>query len=166
MVYFQCEYCIQTLKKKQVERHYMFECRSAQIFSCLTCFKNFDRDTIKAHISCVTEQEKYQKGDNMVKNKNGVKVNHHVKEVHSYDINELKWKGIRKTSKTILLGSEHHRLTMVELCKRLAKVYSNHKNTEESDVDIDLLKKQLMKKVEDDNKFVIDLSKNTIRFKS
>ena len=61
MVYFQCETCIETLKKKQVENHYTHQCKNAQYFRCITCHKLFDRETIKAHTSCMSEDEKHKK---------------------------------------------------------------------------------------------------------
>ena len=66
MVYFQCETCCETLKKKQVENHYLHQCRNATHFMCLSCQGLFDRNTIKAHTSCISEDEKYKKGDNLV----------------------------------------------------------------------------------------------------
>ena len=70
MVYFQCEKCISTLKKKQVEHHYTHECRDATSFICISCHQKFNRETIKAHTSCISEDEKYKKGDKMVKKQN------------------------------------------------------------------------------------------------
>ena len=61
MVYFQCETCVETLKKKQVENHYKHQCKNAHHFRCITCQKVFDRETIKAHTSCISEDEKYKK---------------------------------------------------------------------------------------------------------
>ena len=63
MVYFQCETCIESLKKNQIEKHFLHQCRQAHTFSCLTCFQLFDRQSFKSHISCITEDEKYRKGD-------------------------------------------------------------------------------------------------------
>ena len=60
MVYFQCETCCETLKKKQVENHYLHQCRNSTHFMCLSCQGLFDRTTIKAHTSCITEDEKYK----------------------------------------------------------------------------------------------------------
>jgi cell growth-regulating nucleolar protein len=83
MVYFQCEICSETLKKKQTETHH-FRCRNAH-YSCLTCFANFDRDTIKQHTACISEDEKYKKADafkqfkNGNNNSNGIKQNTNFK---------------------------------------------------------------------------------------
>jgi hypothetical protein len=165
MVYFQCELCVGTLKKKQLERHYLFECRSATTFSCLTCFKIFDRATVKDHISCISEQEKYQKGDNLVKKRNGINGNT-PKVIQKVNLNELKWSGIRKTSRKILNGEEHHKMPIANFLKGLAQVYANSRNANVEEVDNDLLKNHTMKKLENDDRFVIDLSRNTIRFKS
>jgi hypothetical protein len=164
MVYFECIICIKTLKKKQAERH-NFECRSSCSFTCLTCWKVFDLETIKAHTSCVSEEEKYQKGDNM--KKPGMKLQNGNKlEIKAVDINQLKWSGFRKTSKKILMGFENYKLSMNDLIQKLCLVYSKNKNVEVEAVDQGLAKKHLLEKLEKDSKFVIDLSKNTIRYKS
>ena len=101
MVYFQCETCIETLKKKQVENHYLHQCKNAQYFRCITCHKLFDRETIKAHTSCISEDEKYKTGDKMVKKSNFV---NKEKKVVPCDVETLKWSGFKKTSKIILMS--------------------------------------------------------------
>lgn len=167
MVTFQCEVCVNALKKKQIERHYQVECRNAYHFTCLTCWKVFDRDSIKAHTSCVTEQEKYQKGDMTNKKANGTNgvFNSNKLEIKPVDINKLKWNGFRKTSKKILQANENYRLSMNDLFDKLAQVYANTKGVDKEMVCMDLLKKHALSKLEDDSKFVIDLSKNTVRHK-
>jgi hypothetical protein len=164
MVTFQCEQCITTLKKKQIEKHYSFECRGAHIFSCLTCWKNFDRSTIKDHISCVTEQEKYQKGD-QVNTKNKINGNA-IKNIEvKTDFSDLNWNGLRKTSKNILKHSQNHKLPIGDLLSHMIKIYAKHKNVSGEEVDTDLMRKQLLKKLQSDDKFVLDLSKHTLRYK-
>ena len=96
MVYFQCEICCSSLKKKQVENHYLYECKKSNIFTCLSCGKQFDRETIKSHTQCISEEEKYQKGDKMVKK---VKIINKPKEIVKCDINTLKWSGFKKLLK-------------------------------------------------------------------
>ena len=98
MVYFQCETCIETLKKKQVENHYLHQCKNAQYFRCITCQKIFDRETIKAHTSCISEDEKYKKGDNMVKK---TKFINKDKPIVPCEVQTMKWSGFKKTSKLI-----------------------------------------------------------------
>ena len=165
MVYFQCENCVETLKKKQLERHYTVECRSANSFSCLTCFKVFDRIKVKNHNSCVTEEEKYQKGDSNYSQK---KKNTSQKIVGKKDIKpeDYSWKGIRKTCKSVLLDCENHKMEIKLLTEFLAKIYAISKEADLDDVKQDMLRKNLLDKLEDNNKFVIDLSKNTIRYKN
>ena len=164
MVYFECTICIRTLKKKQAERH-NFECRSSCSFSCLTCYKVFDLETIKSHTSCVTEEEKYQKGDNM--KKPGMKaLNVGKLEIKLVDLNSLKWIGFRKTAKKILMGFENYKLSMQDLIQKISHVYSKNKEVDVDSVDLGLVKKHLLDKLDKDNRYVIDLSKNTIRFKS
>ena len=164
MVYFECTICIRTLKKKQAERH-NFECRSSCTFSCLTCYAVFDLQTIKAHTSCVTEEEKYQKGDNM--NKPGMKfMNGGKLEIKPVDLNSLKWNGFRKTSKKILMGFENYKLSMKDLIDKISHVYSKNQEVDFESVDQVLVKKHLLDKLDKDDRYVIDLSKNTIRYKN
>jgi hypothetical protein len=163
MVNFECNLCIRTLKKKQVERHFQFECRNSHNFTCLTCWSIFDRDSVKGHISCITEQEKYQKGDNTANAKlKNIQAKAVVKKV---DLNELRWCGFKKTSKKILIGNDNYKLPIKELLEKLAFVYAKNNDADNETVDMDLLKKHTMNKLAKDNRFVIDLSKNTIRFK-
>ena len=56
MVTFVCYHCDRTLKKSQVEKH--TQCRPFA-FICIDCSTTFHGQDYKAHISCVTEQEKY-----------------------------------------------------------------------------------------------------------
>jgi cell growth-regulating nucleolar protein len=165
MVYFQCELCIETLKKKQVERHH-FSCRGAKMYSCLTCHNLFDLESIKPHTSCVTEEEKYQKGDmnygkdkNFKINNNNHKVNPNVKP------EEFQWKGFRKTGKEVLSNFEFKKIEIGKLNEFLMKIYARANDVDFEDVDVKVFKNMMMDKYEDSNKFVIDLSKNTIRYK-
>uniref|UniRef100_A0A5K3ET70 Zf-LYAR domain-containing protein n=1 Tax=Mesocestoides corti TaxID=53468 RepID=A0A5K3ET70_MESCO len=59
MVVFICNKCNESLKKKNVENHF-HTCRCATV-SCVDCSKDFTKQTYVAHISCITEQEKYGK---------------------------------------------------------------------------------------------------------
>jgi len=167
MVTFQCQICIQTLKKKQIERHFQFECRNTNGFECLTCWKTFDRKSVKGHISCTSEEEMYQKGD---QNKKPVIVHRQISDnkdnpkLNKFD--DLTWSGIRKTVKKVLLRSEYFKCDIEKLIQTLTEIYSRFKKVNMDNVDSDLLKKSLLNKLESENKFVIDLSKNTIRFKN
>jgi hypothetical protein len=165
MVYFQCELCIETLKKKQVEKHH-FVCRGAHYYSCLTCHKNFDLETIKPHTACVTEEEKYQKGDmnygkdkNFKHNQNNHKVNPNVKP------EEFEWKGFRKTGREVLSNFEFKKMDIAKFKEFLIKVYANSQKVGVDAIDAEIFEKRMMDKYEDSNKFVMDLSKNTIRYK-
>ena len=100
MVTFQCQTCIKTLKKKQLERHYQFECRNTNGFECLSCWGTFDRESVKAHISCTSEAEMYQKGDQTKKPTIVHKVLSDNKTNPKLNIfDDLTWSGIRKTVK-------------------------------------------------------------------
>uniref|UniRef100_A0A131Y9A4 Putative cell growth-regulating nucleolar protein n=1 Tax=Ixodes ricinus TaxID=34613 RepID=A0A131Y9A4_IXORI len=59
MVVFACNACGDALKKNQVEKHYLTKCRSCEVLTCLDCNKEFWGDDYKAHIKCITEQERY-----------------------------------------------------------------------------------------------------------
>ncbi|KAH9963899.1 hypothetical protein BC827DRAFT_99706 [Russula dissimulans] len=59
MVSFQCDTCTDVVKKPKLDRHYG-QCRSS--FTCIDCSKTFRGPAEwKAHTSCITEAEKYQK---------------------------------------------------------------------------------------------------------
>ncbi|KAJ3042925.1 hypothetical protein HDV00_006232 [Rhizophlyctis rosea] len=59
MVSFVCDYCQETLKKPKLEQH-TWKCYNAQ-FTCIDCNTTFNGDAYKAHTSCISEAEKYQK---------------------------------------------------------------------------------------------------------
>jgi hypothetical protein len=165
MVYFQCEQCVQTFKKKQLEAHYTYQCRGASTFSCLTCFNVFDRTNVKSHISCVSEEEKYQKGDSNYQKK---PVNFPTpKHIGKKDIKpeDYTWKGIRKTTRVVLTDCEHHKQDMKKLVEFLAAIYANKMDVGVDEVNTDMLKKHILDRLVENNKFVVDLSKNTIRYK-
>ena len=68
MVSFVCDVCQETLKKPKLDQHFR-RCPNAQ-FSCIDCSKTF-YDDYHLHTSCVTEQQKYEKGcTKTVKKKN------------------------------------------------------------------------------------------------
>ena len=162
MVYFQCETCIETLKKKQVENHYMHQCKNAQYFRCITCHKLFDRETIKAHTSCISEDEKYKNGDKMVKKSNFV---NKEKKIIPCDIQEMKWRGFKKTSKIILMSYENYKCNIDELIEKLAVVFANNHDDIADNCDKKKMKKVLLDKCEDCKFLVIDIPKNTLRYK-
>lgn len=59
MVVFTCNACGESLKKKDVEKHYYTKCRSCNMVTCIDCNKDFWGDTYKEHIKCLTEAERY-----------------------------------------------------------------------------------------------------------
>jgi hypothetical protein len=161
---------LRTSIQKETTREAFFsvECRSAYKFSCLTCYKVFDRESVKAHISCVTEEEKYQKGDANYKTKktntqnNGVNANKAKKDMKPED---YEWKGIRKTCRLVLADCENMKMEIKKFAEFLANIYANKNETSVEDVNADMLKRSILDKLEDNSKFVIDLSKGTIRYK-
>ena len=162
MVYFQCETCIETLKKKQVENHYTHQCKNAQYFRCITCHKLFDRETIKAHTSCISEDEKYKNGDKMVKKSNFV---NKEKKIIPCDIQTMKWSGFKKTSKIILMSYENYKCNIDELIEKLAVVFAKNHDDIAENCDKKKMKKVLLDKCEECKFLVIDIKKNTLRYK-
>ena len=168
MVYFQCETCGETIKKKQIKPHYSFQCKSAHSFSCLTCYKHFDRESIVEHTSCITEEEKYNKGDEKFQQNKQAMKNKQMKVVDNtdeIDFSQFKWEGVKKTVVKILGKLNTKKITIERLVKELALIYSKHKEVEISEVDNEQVRKNLMEKIEDYDKLIIDLGKNTIRLK-
>ncbi len=51
--------CQETLKKAKLDAHKM-RCKQAQ-FSCIDCSKTFSGADYRAHTTCISEEEKYQK---------------------------------------------------------------------------------------------------------
>ena len=162
MVYFQCETCIATLKKKQVENHYLHECKNAKYFRCITCHQVFDRESIKGHTSCISEEEKYQKGDNMVKKSNPF---NKPKEIVECDVKTLKWSGFKKTSKIILMSYENYKCDINKLVDQLAIVYAKNNDDIPENCDKKKMRTILLDKVENCKYFSIDIPKNTLRYK-
>lgn len=60
MVTFMCDACGISVRKNQVEKHYMNQCRNCTVLSCIDCGKDFPGDAYKVHTSCISEAEKYQ----------------------------------------------------------------------------------------------------------
>jgi cell growth-regulating nucleolar protein len=58
MVSFTCNHCQDVVKKPKVQGH-ANTCGSYS-FTCVDCMHVFDLNTIKAHTSCVSEEDKYQ----------------------------------------------------------------------------------------------------------
>ncbi|KPI90708.1 putative Zinc-finger containing protein [Leptomonas seymouri] len=58
MVSFTCNNCQDVVKKPKVQSH-ASSC-GTHSFACVDCMRVFDLETIKAHTSCVTEEDKYQ----------------------------------------------------------------------------------------------------------
>lgn len=170
MVYFECDTCNQTLKKKQVLPHYTTVCRRSNLFSCLTCFNRFDRETIVPHTSCVTEEEKYTKGcmkaQELTKKKENMVHLHHLKDnIDELDFGKVSWKGFRKTTKEILTMINVKKILISRLINELLKIYSVHKKVEVNEIDEDKLKHELMERLEDYQEVTVDLSKKIIRLK-
>lgn len=166
MVYFECDQCHETLKKKQILVHYQFKCKGAHSFSCLTCFKHFDRESIVAHTSCVTEDEKYMKGDVEAQMKKKMQNTNNLKDnIDSLDFSSIEWNGFTKTSKSIISMINIKKIKIERLVKEIVSIYAKYKKVDPEDVDEDLVRKGIEDKVYENTQFAIDLSKNTIRLK-
>ncbi|OWF49528.1 cell growth-regulating nucleolar protein-like [Mizuhopecten yessoensis] len=59
MVVFTCNACGDSLKKNQVESHYLGKCRRCEVVSCVDCGKDFWGNDYQSHIKCISEEEKY-----------------------------------------------------------------------------------------------------------
>jgi len=59
MVFFVCEGCNESLKKNQVDKHAM-RCRSCAAVTCVDCQVTFWGNDYAAHVTCVSEAEKYE----------------------------------------------------------------------------------------------------------
>jgi len=109
----------------------------------------------------------YQKGD---QNKKNVIVHKMISDnkdnpkLNKFD--DLKWSGVRKTAKKILSRCEFFRCDISNLTKSMTVIYAHSKKVDVDNVDDYMLKKSLMDKLESEDKFVIDLNKNTIRYKN
>jgi len=166
MVTFQCQLCIRTLKKKQIEKHYQFECRNTQGFECLSCWGVFDRESVKGHIACTSEKEMYQKGDQLKQEKVVHKQISNNKDNPNFNkFDDIKWGGVRKTAKKILMRSEFFKKEINQLVDLMADTYCRLKKTDKDDIDLDAMRKSMLNKLEEEDKFVIDLGKNTLRYK-
>ncbi|XP_033757472.1 cell growth-regulating nucleolar protein-like [Pecten maximus] len=59
MVVFTCNACGDSLKKNQVESHYLGKCRRCEVVSCVDCGKDFWGNDYQNHTKCISEEEKY-----------------------------------------------------------------------------------------------------------
>ena len=59
MVSFICDVCGDTLRKKQVDKHCSYVCRTAWELRCIECGMKFEGDEYKKHNECMTEVEKF-----------------------------------------------------------------------------------------------------------
>ncbi|XP_071948664.1 uncharacterized protein C16C10.8-like [Antedon mediterranea] len=76
MVFFICNACGQSVKKAQVEKHYLQQCRQCEVLSCMDCGQDFVGDGYKEHTKCISENEKYgskKEVSNIKPNKGDVK---------------------------------------------------------------------------------------------
>lgn len=60
MVSFTCSRCHDVVKKPKVLSHAQSCGGSATSYSCVDCMQVFDLEAVKAHNSCISEEEKYQ----------------------------------------------------------------------------------------------------------
>ena len=64
------------------------------------------------------------------------------------------------------MSHENFKLGMKELFDKLAHVYAKNNQADKEHVCLDLVKKHTLGKLEDDDRFVLDLCKNIIRYKA
>ena len=70
MVFFTCNFCGESLKKSQVDKHYRLKCRQCEVLTCVDCHQDFPGDSYLQHVKCITEDQKYSaKGAKIKENK-------------------------------------------------------------------------------------------------
>jgi len=57
MVVFSCDACGESLRKKDVQKHYQFSCRRCESLTCVDCRKQFWGDEFVAHTQCITDED-------------------------------------------------------------------------------------------------------------
>lgn len=57
MVVFSCDACGESLRKKDVLKHYQFNCRRCESLTCVDCKKQFWGDEYAAHTQCITDED-------------------------------------------------------------------------------------------------------------
>jgi len=83
MVVFTCDGCGESVKKNQVDKH-RGSCRRVHTFTCMDCLKTFAGDSFRAHIKCVSEEQKYAaKGYVKKENKGEVKQDKWTEQVQN-----------------------------------------------------------------------------------
>eukprot|EP00331_Platyophrya_macrostoma_P024034 CAMPEP_0176448000 /NCGR_PEP_ID=MMETSP0127-20121128/25461_1 /TAXON_ID=938130 /ORGANISM="Platyophrya macrostoma, Strain WH" /LENGTH=192 /DNA_ID=CAMNT_0017834743 /DNA_START=14 /DNA_END=592 /DNA_ORIENTATION=- len=141
MVSFLCEVCDRTLKKKQVEKHFRFECRGAYGFICIDCKKCFSREEQASHNQCISEQEQtygqyYKPKDKKVKGENGEaktvetkpqpaakeETKQNGKTHQAEETEEQEWKGWKRTLQSILMKQTDRTMKVKNLRKKMMSV--------------------------------------------
>ena len=61
MVVFVCEGCQESVRNPSVEKH-ASSCRSCFVLTCVDCSVSFEGDAYRAHVTCVSEAQKYEGG--------------------------------------------------------------------------------------------------------
>ncbi|XP_022669011.1 uncharacterized protein C16C10.8-like [Varroa destructor] len=76
MVVFSCDACGDSLRKKDVQKHYQFNCRRCESLTCVDCKKQFWGDDYVAHTQCITDEDfKYGKVNQHKDDKGQIKQN-------------------------------------------------------------------------------------------
>ncbi|OQR73273.1 hypothetical protein BIW11_09832 [Tropilaelaps mercedesae] len=57
MVVFSCDACGDSLRKKDVKKHYQFKCRTCESLTCVDCKKQFWGDHYASHTQCITDED-------------------------------------------------------------------------------------------------------------
>ncbi len=87
------------------------------------------------------------------------------KKVVPCDVETLKWSGFKKTSKIILMSYENYKCDIDELIEKLSIVFAKNNDDIPDNCDKKKMKKVLLDKCEDCKFLVIDIPKNTLRYK-
>eukprot|EP00826_Nyctotherus_ovalis_P059955 TRINITY_DN8383_c0_g3_i1.p1 TRINITY_DN8383_c0_g3~~TRINITY_DN8383_c0_g3_i1.p1 ORF type:complete len:193 (-),score=48.93 TRINITY_DN8383_c0_g3_i1:20-598(-) len=138
MVYFTCNVCGESLKKKQVDKHCQTSCPSAWYFTCIDCNKTFEGFSYAEHTSCVTETERYagkylnakaeqKKLSTSATNPNSAngkkeEVKKPKTKERTYLVNDTEWMGWKRTIRHILQDNEE-KMPVESLWKIVREAY-------------------------------------------
>ncbi|VDL61769.1 unnamed protein product [Hymenolepis diminuta] len=106
MVFFVCSKCNGSLRKKQVQQHFI-TCRPVDV-SCVDCSKSFTQQSYSTHTTCISEKEKYDSANfKNVVSKGAAKQENWTSSVHSKLHNYKAPSGVPTLMKKKLLESSN-----------------------------------------------------------
>lgn len=147
MVYFTCDVCGESVKKKQIEKHCQTKCRNAWNFTCMDCNKVFSGYDYEKHTSCVSETERYAgkflsaKAEQKKTEQKALYKDEETKETSSpaeaknfkYLINGNEWMGWKRTIRHVLQDQTSKSMKIEDLWKIIRETYMGSKNYKEGE---------------------------------